>query len=58
MKTARTQRDAVRERTLCVPMTAHEKKRIMDAAAKKGLTMSAFVRFVFSEYFEGGAKNV
>lgn len=52
MKTARTNRNEIRANSLTIPMTAEEKKRIEAAAAKKGLSMSAFARLVFSEFLE------
>ena len=49
MKTAKTNRDEVRENTISVPMTKEEKEAVKNASSKIGLTMSAWVRMVLAE---------
>ena len=53
MKTSKSNREEVRANTLTVPMTKQEKSLIEAAAAKRGLSMSAFARLVFYEYLKG-----
>lgn len=49
MKTAKTNRDEVRENTLCIPMTKCEKDAVRNASEKSGLTMTAWARMVLNE---------
>lgn len=49
MKTAKANRDEVRENTLTITATRAEKEAIKKAADKIGLTMSAWVRMVLNE---------
>lgn len=49
MKTAKANRDDVRETTFTVTVTKNEKDAIQKAAAKIGLTMSSWVRMVVAE---------
>lgn len=49
MKTAKLNRDEVRENTITIPMTKAEKEAISSAAQKIGLSMSAFVRMVINK---------
>ena len=49
MKTAKDNRDEVRENTLTITATRAEKEAIKKAANKIGLTMSAWVRMVLNE---------
>ena len=49
MKTAKTNRDEVRENNLSIPMTKEEKEAVRSASAKCGLTMTAWARMVFNE---------
>ena len=49
MKTAKANRDEVRENTLTITATRAEKEAIKKAANKIGLTMSAWVRMVLNE---------
>ena len=53
MKTSKSNREEVRANTLTIPMTKQEKNRIEVAAAKRGLSMSAFARLVLYEYLKG-----
>lgn len=52
MKTAKENRNEVRETSVTIPLTEEEKAKIFAAAQKKGLTMSAFVRMIVNEIFE------
>lgn len=49
MKTAKTNRDEVRENTLCILLTAPEKEAVGKEASKIGLSMSAWARMVLAE---------
>lgn len=49
MKTAKTNREEVRESTFTVTVTKAEKEAIQKVAHKTGLTMSAWVRMVLNE---------
>lgn len=49
MKTAKINRDEVRENTICIPVTKEEKEAVQNTASKIGLTMSAWVRMVLNE---------
>ena len=49
MKTAKTNRENVRESTFTVTVTKEEKEAIQEMAYKTGLTMSAWVRMVLAE---------
>ena len=49
MKTAKSNRDDVRENSFTVTATKAEKEAIQKMAHKKGLTMSAWVRMVINE---------
>lgn len=49
MKTAKSNRDEVRENSLCVLLSAPEKKAVEKEANKMGLSMSAWARMVLAE---------
>lgn len=49
MKTAKSNRDEIRENTLTIPMTRNEKESIQKASGAMGLSMSAWVRMVLTE---------
>lgn len=49
MKTAKSNRDEVRENTFTVMATREEKEAIQREARKIGLSMSAWVRMVLNE---------
>jgi hypothetical protein len=49
MKTAKSNRDEVRENTLCIPMSKAEKEAVQRLANKTGLSMSAWARMVLNE---------
>lgn len=49
MKIAKSNRDEVRENTLCILLTAPEKQKVEREANKKGLSMSAWARMVLAE---------
>ena len=49
MKTAKANRDEVRENTLCVLLSAHEKEAVEKESNKMGLSMSAWARMVLAE---------
>lgn len=46
MKTAKTDRNEVRENTLCILLTPPEKKKVETKARSVGLSMSAWARMV------------
>lgn len=52
MKTAKTNRDEVRENTLSIPMTKDEKESVQKAANDMGVSMSAFARIVFKDFMK------
>ena len=52
MKTAKSNRDEVRENTLCVPMSKEEKETIRKAADDMGVPMSAFARIVLKDFLK------
>ena len=49
MKIKKTNRDEVRENTLCVLLSADEKAAVENEAYKSGLSMSAWARMVLAE---------
>ena len=49
MKTAKSNRDEVRENTLCILLSAPEKEAVEKEAKKIGLSMSAWARMVLAE---------
>lgn len=49
MKIKKTNRDEVRENTLCVLLSADEKAAVENEAYKSGLSMSAWARMVIAE---------
>jgi hypothetical protein len=49
VKTAKANRDEVREHSLTIPMSKIEKETIQEMAQKYGLTMAAWARMVISE---------
>ena len=49
MKTAKTNREKVRESTFTVTVTKEEKEAIQEMAYKTGLTLCAWVRMVLAE---------
>lgn len=49
MKTAKSNRDEVRECTLCILLSAPEKEMVEKKANKMGLSMSAWARMVLAE---------
>lgn len=49
MKTAKSNRDEVRENSFTVMATKAEKEAVSREAAKMGLSMSAWVRMVLNE---------
>ena len=52
MKTAKSNRDEIRENSLTVPMNEDEKKSIKRAADEMGVTMSAFARIALREFIK------
>ena len=44
-------REELRKNQLVVPMREDEKKRIIDAAKKSDMSMSAYVRWVLKNHF-------
>lgn len=49
MKIKKTNRDEVRENTLCVLLSADEKAAVENEAYKSGLSMSSWARMVLAE---------
>ena len=49
MKKAKSNRDEVRENTLCVLLSATEKEAVEREANKMGLSMSAWARMILAE---------
>lgn len=49
MKTAKSNRDEVRENALCVLLSAEEKAAVEIEAYKSGLSMSSWARMVLAE---------
>ena len=49
MKTAKTNRDEVRENNLSIPMTKEEKEAVRSASKKLGLTMTSWARMIIAE---------
>lgn len=49
MKIKKTNRDEVRENSLCVLLSADEKSAVENEAYKSGLSMSAWARMVIAE---------
>lgn len=49
MKKAKSNRDEVRENTLCVLLSASEKEAVEREANKMGLSMSAWARMILAE---------
>ena len=56
MKTAKSNRDEIRENTLTIPMTKKEKESIQKASGAMGLSMSAWARMVIAEKINRGEK--
>lgn len=52
MKTKIADRKKVRGTVITFPVNEYEKAKIIAEADRRGLTMSAFVRDVMSEYFK------
>ncbi len=52
MKMAKTNRDEIRENTLCVPMSKQEKESVQKAADDMGVSMSAFARMVLKDFMK------
>ena len=52
MKTAKTNRDEIRQNTLTVPMSRDEKMMVQKAADDMGVPMSAFVRIVLKDFLK------
>ena len=52
MKTAKSNRDEVRENSLVVPMNKEEKQAVQDAADDMGVSMSAFARIVLKDFMK------
>lgn len=49
MKTAKSNRDEVRENALCVLLSAPEKEAVEREANKAGLSMSSWARMILTE---------
>ena len=52
VKTAKTNRDEIRQNTLSVPMSMEEKMMVQKAADDMGVPMSAFVRIVIKDFMK------
>lgn len=56
MRTPKTEREAIRDEMLMVKMSSAEKAELQDAADKKGLPMSSYVRMLIKQDIERGGK--
>lgn len=56
MKTPRTDRETIRDEMLIVKMSPTEKSELQDAADKKGLPMSSYIRMLIKQDIERGSK--
>lgn len=52
MKTAKGNRDEVRENTLSILMTKEEKQAVQEGADDMGVSMSAFARMVLKDFLK------
>lgn len=52
MKTAKSNRDEVRENPLVIPMSKNEKESVQKAADDMGVSMSAFARMVLKDFMK------
>lgn len=52
MKTAKINRDEIRQNTLCVPMSKEEKMMVKKSADDMGISMSAFARLVIKDFMK------
>ena len=52
MKTAKSNRNEVRENSLTIPMNKEEKQAVQDAANNMGISMSAFARMVLKDFLK------
>lgn len=52
MKTAKSNRDEVRENTLCILLSKDEKRSVQDAADDMGVSMSMFARIVLKDFLK------
>lgn len=55
MKTAKSNRDEVRENSLTIPMNKEEKQAVQDAANNMGISMSAFARMALKDFMKKSA---
>ena len=56
MRTPKAEREAIRDEMLMVKMSSMEKAELQDAADKKGLPMSSYVRMLIKQDIERGGK--
>ena len=56
MKTKVADRKRIRDCVITFPVNEYEKGKIIEEADRRGLSMSAFVRYVMSEYFKKEGK--
>lgn len=52
MKSAKANRDEVRENSLTILMTKEEKESVQNEAGKMGVSMSTFVRIVLKDFMK------
>jgi hypothetical protein len=55
MKTAKSNRDEVRENNLSIPMNKEEKQKIREAAENMGVPMSTFARMVIKDFLKNAS---
>ena len=57
MRTPKTDRETIRDEMLIVKMSPAEKAELQDAADKKGLPMSSYIRMLVKQDIERGKNN-
>lgn len=57
MRTPKADRETIRDEMLIVKMSPAEKAELQDAADKKGLPMSSYIRMLVKQDIERGKNN-
>lgn len=57
MRTPKTDRETIRNEMLIIKMSPAEKAELQDAADKKGLPMSSYIRMLVKQDIERGKNN-
>lgn len=57
MRTPKTDRETIRDEMLIVKMSPAEKAELQEAADKKGLPMSSYIRMLVKQDIERGKNN-